>query len=165
MEQLTEHDMPPATEDTVVAGLTEEASASDLSDTPDVSADTPDDVPSVTDADIDYEALAAEDLATLQKLVPGISHITHIKDLPGAARYAELRDRGLNAEEAFWAACHASVAPRGGYDNRSHLRSAVPRGAGGNPAVMTAAEMHAAKELFEDLSESEIQKLYAKCRS
>ena len=71
---------------------------------------------------------------------------------------------GLTVEEAFWAACHASVARHVTYDNRSHLRSSVPRGASGNPTMMTASEMAAAKELFGDLTESEIQILYNKCR-
>ncbi len=165
MEQLTAFDESPAVDE-----MTEE--------TPTVTEDTPSDAPvsestvspeeepPAEDASIDYEALAAEDLAEIHRLVPSLSHITHLGELPGATRYAELRDRGLGVEEAFWAACHASVAPRPApYDNRSHLHSAVPRGASGNPAMMTAAEMHAAKELFDDLTESEIQKLYARCRA
>ncbi len=115
---------------------------------------------------IDYEALAAEDLVELRRLVPSL-RISHIGELPHAVRYGELRDRGLSVEEAFWASCHDAVSgvTSPTYDNRSHLHSAVPRGAAGNPAMMSASELRAAKELFEDLSESEIQKLYSKCRS
>ncbi len=115
---------------------------------------------------IDYDRLAEEDLAKIKKLVPALSGITHIGELPGANRYAELRDLGLGVEEAFWAACRGVVGTGRTvhYDNRSHLHSAVPRGVAGNPAVMSAAEMSAARDLFDDLSDAEIQKLYARCR-
>ncbi|MGN1206849.1 MAG: hypothetical protein ACI4SP_00965 [Eubacteriales bacterium] len=112
----------------------------------------------------DYEALAAEDLAEIHRLVPALEGITHLAELPNAVRYAALRDAGLSVEEALWAACHAVVAGRAPYDNRSHLRSSVPRGAAGNPAAMTASEMQAAKDLFGDLSEAEIERLYLRCR-
>ncbi len=133
-------------------------------DRPDVQAETP--VEETPPPSVDYEALAAEDLKELRRLVPSLSSLSHIGDLPGARRFAELREAGLTVEEAFWAACHTAVAERRpAYDTRSHLHSAVPRGASNNPAVMTASEMHAARELFSDLTESEIQKLYARCRS
>ncbi|MGM9608913.1 MAG: hypothetical protein ACI3XE_01665 [Eubacteriales bacterium] len=112
----------------------------------------------------DYEALAAEDLAEIHRLVPALEGVRHLAELPNAVRYAALRDAGLSVEEALWAACHTLVAGRAPYDNRSHLRSSVPRGAAGNPAAMTASEMQAAKDLFGDLSEAEIQRLYLRCR-
>lgn len=112
----------------------------------------------------DYEALAAEDLAEIHRLVPALEGVKHLAELPNAVRYAALRDAGLSVEEALWAACHAVVAGRAPYDNRSHLRSSVPRGAAGNPAAMTASEMQAAKDLFGDLSEAEIERLYLRCR-
>lgn len=113
---------------------------------------------------VDYEALAAADLAQIRDMFPSMRSFEHLSEIPNAHRYAKLRDAGLTVEEAFWAACHASVARHVTYDNRSHLRSSVPRGASGNPTMMTASEMAAAKELFGDLTESEIQILYNKCR-
>ena len=110
----------------------------------------------------DYKA--AEDLAEIHRLVPALEGVKHLAELPNAVRYAALRDAGLSVEEALWAACHAVVAGRAPYDNRSHLRSSVPRGAAGNPAAMTASEMQAAKDLFGDLSEAEIERLYLRCR-
>lgn len=113
---------------------------------------------------VDYAALAAQDLLEIQRMVPSLRGLSHLGELPNASRYAALRDAGLSVEEAFWAACH-TAARTASYDNRSHLHSVVPRGAAGNPAMMSASEMAAAKELFEDLSENEIQRLYAKCRA
>ncbi len=113
---------------------------------------------------VDYEALAAQDLEQIREMFPSMRSLEHLSEIPNALRYAKLRDAGLTVEEAFWAACHTSLQKRATYDNRSHLRSSVPRGAQGNPMMMTAAEMAAAKELFGDLTESEIQTLYNKCR-
>ncbi len=173
MDELT--DLIPLATDPVIspAEETDPVRTSEQEPTP---ADSPDTIQGAPEADflpeealppvVDYEALAAQDLAEIRRLVPSLSNLAHIGELPGAARYAELRESGLTVEEAFWAACHQSAVRRSpAYDNRSHLHSAVPRGAAGNPAVMTAAEMHAARELFDDLSESEIQKLYARCRA
>ena len=81
-----------------------------------------------------------------------------------ALRDAALRDAGLSGEEALHAACHAYLAPRAA-DNRAHLRSAVPIGAAGTPSRMTAAEMREARELFGDLTEGEIERLYARCQT
>ena len=121
--------------------------------------------PEETSPAVDYAAMAAEDLSHLQELFPSMRPYTHLSQIPNAMRYATLRDAGLTVEEAFWAACHHVMEKAPTYDNRSHLRSSVPRGAAGNPSMMTASEMAMAKELFGDLTESEIQTLYHKCRS
>ena len=114
---------------------------------------------------VDYARLAAEDLAEIQRIAPALAGLGHLSELPNAARYGALRDAGLSVEEAFWAASHGVAQRSGGYDNRSHLQTAVPRPASGNPAMMSASEMAQAKELFSDMSESDIQRLYARCRA
>lgn len=112
----------------------------------------------------DYERLAEEDMREIHRIAPIFASIREVGDLPNATRYATLRDAGLTVEEALWATCHAFL-PKNGYDNRSHLRSGVPRGAAGNPIQMSAEELAAAKDLFSDMSEAEIRRLYAKCRA
>lgn len=114
-------------------------------------------------APTDYAALAAEDLREIKRMAPSLAGLTHLAELPNALRYAALRDAGLSVEEALYAACHAFVTPRAA-DNRAHLRSAVPIGAAGTPSRMTAAEMREARELFGDLTEGEIERLYARCQ-
>ena len=84
--------------------------------------------------------------------------------LEQTARYAALRDAGLSVEEALWAACHRMVTRTAPYDNRSHLRASAPLGAAGNPVAMSAGEMQAARDLFSDLTDDEIERLYARCR-
>lgn len=113
---------------------------------------------------VDYAALAARDLGEIKRLAPALAGLSHLAELPNALRYAALRDAGLSVEEALHAACHAYLAPRA-VDNRAHLRSAVPIGAAGTPSRMTAAEMREARELFGDLTEGEIERLYARCQT
>lgn len=117
-----------------------------------------------TGAPVDYAALAARDLGEIKRLAPALTGLSHLAELPNALRYAALRDAGLSVEEALHAACHAYLAPRAA-DNRAHLRSAVPIGAAGTPSRMTAAEMREARELFGDLTEGEIERLYARCQT
>lgn len=117
-----------------------------------------------TVAPVDYAALAARDLGEIKRLAPALAGLSHLAELPNALRYAALRDAGLSVEEALHAACHAYLAPRAA-DNRAHLRSAVPIGAAGTPSRMTATEMREARELFGDLTEGEIERLYARCQT
>lgn len=117
-----------------------------------------------TGAPVDYAALATRDLGEIKRLAPALAGLSHLAELPNALRYAALRDAGLSVEEALHAACHAYLAPRAA-DNRAHLRSAVPIGAAGTPSRMTAAEMREARELFGDLTEGEIERLYARCQT
>ena len=117
-----------------------------------------------TGAPVDYAVLAARDLGEIKRLAPALAGLSHLAELPNALRYAALRDAGLSVEEALHAACHAYLAPRAA-DNRAHLRSAVPIGAAGTPSRMTAAEMREARELFGDLTEGEIERLYARCQT
>lgn len=117
-----------------------------------------------TGAPVDYAALAARDLGEIKRLAPALAGLSHLAELPNALRYAALRDAGLSVEEALHAACHAYLAPRSA-DNRAHLRSAVPIGAAGTPSRMTATEMREARELFGDLTEGEIERLYARCQT
>lgn len=117
-----------------------------------------------TGTPVDYAALAARDLGEIKRLAPALAGLSHLAELPNALRYAALRDAGLSVEEALHAACHAYLAPRSA-DNRAHLRSAVPIGAAGTPSRMTATEMREARELFGDLTEGEIERLYARCQT
>lgn len=122
------------------------------------------DADDATGVGVDYAALAARDLGEIKRLAPALAGLSHLAELPNALRYAALRDAGLSVEEALHAACHAYLAPRAA-DNRAHLRSAVPIGAAGTPSRMTAAEMREARELFGDLTEGEIERLYARCQT
>ena len=104
----------------------------------------------------DYALLEAEDLATIRALFDEYQTISSITELDNPLRYATLRDLGLSVKEAFLATQRKQ--PR--YNNRSHLKSSVPRGARSDGVSMSAEALREAREIFSGLSDSEIQKLY-----
>ena len=72
-------------------------------------------------------------------------------------RYSELRLLGATAREAYLATAKVRLSIS---DNRSHLSSAVPRGAKSPIGKMTANELRAARELFTGATDKEIMRLY-----
>ena len=105
--------------------------------------------------EIDYEALIASDVNTLKSEFPELSGLKDITELNNPLRYAALRDLGLTPEEAYLA-----TAKRPTQDTRSHLRSAHGRNAAASLNMMSQYELSAARDLFPNLSDSEIQRLY-----
>lgn len=137
----------------------EEILPKDSTDTPQEApaseTDTPDD-PQAEEASIDYEQLAAEDLAEIKRLDPSYAPAAHLSELPFARRFAELRDLGLSVKEALAAA--SPRFERG--DGKNHLRAVAPRGARASEGTLDRDSMKEAKLLFGNLSESEINALY-----
>lgn len=104
---------------------------------------------------IDYEALIASDVSTLKSEFPELRDLKDITELNNPLRYAALRDLGLTPEEAYLA-----TAKRPVQDTRGHLRSAHGRNAAVSVNMMSQHELAAARDLFPNLSDSEIQRLY-----
>ena len=129
-----------------------------------ISDDTPSVIPeepvAADDADggaeVDYEDIIRQDLDALRAEFPELASITEITQLHNPLRYAALRDMGLTASEAY-KATSPRQKPR---DNRAHLTAAMPRAGVNRYGGMTKREMDTARELFEGLSDSEIQALY-----
>ena len=101
--------------------------------------------------------LMGEDVTHLRSVFPELQQLEDVSELNNSARYSELRSLGLTPEEAYLATKKREAV----YDNRSHLVSAVPAAAH-SPRGMSGRELGVARELFSDLSDSEIQKLYQK---
>ena len=106
---------------------------------------------------IDYAALARSDVEELSSEFSELSELTDITELENPLRYAALRDLGLTAAEAYL----ATTKNRHKADNRSHLFgtkmvSSTPLG------VMSERELESARELFSDMSDAQIRKLYKK---
>lgn len=117
----------------------------------------------ITEQTVAQTPLSAEetvdrDLNELRESFPELSEINSVTELKNPTRYAALRDLGLSAEEAYLAT-NGRVAKG---DNRSHLTSGVPASARIPASGMSRAQMEDARELFRDLSDTEIQKLYQK---
>ena len=111
-----------------------------------------------SNAAVDYGEIERQDLEELRIAFPHLKDVKSITELSNPLRYAALRDLGLTPKEAYL----ATNEPIHRYDTRSHLRSSVPRGASTPSGVLPAHELEAARELFSDLSDREIQKLYKK---
>ena len=107
---------------------------------------------------VNYTELARADMEELRSLFPHLREKTSITELDNPLRYAALRDLGLTPKEAYL----ATNEPMQKYDNRSHLRSSVPKSASAPTGILTRGELEAARELFSGLSDREIQKLYKK---
>ena len=104
---------------------------------------------------IDYEALIASDVEALRSQFPELRGIKDITDLNNPLRYAALRDLGLTPEEAYLA-----TAKRHTQDTRAHLRSAHGRSAAASASIMSHQELSVARELFPNLSDADLQRLY-----
>ena len=105
---------------------------------------------------VDYAAIIKADTDELKARFPELNKITDISELDNPLRYAALRDLGLTPEEAYLA-----TRKRRYSDNRSHLYPSpgISKNDGG---AIPESEMRSARELFSDMSDTEIRKLYRK---
>lgn len=127
-----------------------------------------DSVPSPSDAGTeqtheetaDYSKIMEEDLRALKAEFSELASMKDICELKNPIRYGALRDLGLTAKEAYL----ASGGRRATSDNRAHLHSSVPKGATSPLGEIPRKEFEMAREIFSDLSDGEIQKLYRKVK-
>lgn len=105
---------------------------------------------------VDYSELAARDIEEIHSRFPESRHISTVHSLDNPERYAELRDLGLSAYEAYL----ATQTPRKMRDNRAHLTGSVPKGASGPAVSLSISELDSMRDVFGALSDSEIQSLY-----
>ena len=103
---------------------------------------------------VNYAELIVSDAMELAEQFPDLEGIKDITELENPLRYAALRDLGLTAAEAYLA-----TSPKRKQDNRAHLRP-IRSVAKSSSALMSEAEMSAARELFGDISDSQIRQLY-----
>ena len=109
-------------------------------------------VPTLEDIlESDYGELTAE--------FPEISSLDDISKMEGAIRYGELRELGLSPREAYLATRKKTVRE---VSARAHLTPATPSAARTAGIAMPRAELKIARELFGELSDSEIESLYKK---
>ena len=106
-------------------------------------------------AAVDYEALIESDMDKLRAEFPELRGITDITELNNPLRYAALRDLGLTPEEAYLA-----TSKRRTQDTRAHLKSAHGRSASAPMGIMSQRDLATARDLFPDLSDAELQRLY-----
>lgn len=108
--------------------------------------------------EVDYASVLNADIEALRGEFPELASMEGIGELADPIRFGALRDLGLTAKEAYL----ASGGRRRAYDNRTHLISSVPGGARSAVDGISRQELDMARDLFDGMSESEIQKLYRK---
>ncbi len=118
-----------------------------------ISKDSP--APEYSKEEIDE--LLFDDLAELTEEFPELSGTKNITDIRGATRYAALRDMGLSPREAYLA-----TLPKAQTDTRAHLHIGVPARVRAPLSSMTVKELYQAREIFGDLDDREIERLYRK---
>lgn len=154
---VTEELTAPATEPEADIQDDSEADAT-VAETTETPEQTPTDE-AEHDGEIDYERLMAEDAERLRAIFPELRNLNSIADLGCAMRYAALRDLGLSCEEAYLAA-RGRVTKR---NNRTHLSAAVTASAEGRGTI-PRGELRVAREIFPDLTDSELQRLYSRVK-
>ena len=107
----------------------------------------------------DYEELMRSDLEELKREFPELADTESLTDIKNPLRYGALRDLGLSPTEAYLAA-RGKVSRA---DNRAHLLHSVPRHAASG-GIMPHEELDRARELFRDMSDTEIQRLYKRVK-
>ena len=111
----------------------------------------------VDEADNENPEELSEDIEELKKDFPELD-ISSITELDNPTRYAALRQLGLSVREAYLATAKRTVKS----DSRAHLTDSYPRSAKAPVSTMTRSELREARELFSDLSDSQINQLYKK---
>ena len=159
---VNEAEIDVMTEAEEIAPITEENSSGEDSPVQNENEDTLENVedttlPGTIEDAPDYDEIAREDVAELKKNFPELRNLSDLTELKNPLRYAALRDLGLSATEAYLAT--GGRAPT--YDNRAHLTPSVPSGASLS-REMSRGDYDMAKEIFSDLSDAEIRKLYRK---
>lgn len=117
-------------------------------------------LPEAEEEKSDYARIVEDDLAALRAEFSELSDIGSILELKNPVRYGALRDLGLTPAEAYLATEGRALRR----DNRSHLKSSVPPRAAQLTDNIPKRELEIARELFSDLSDKEIHKLYKRVK-
>lgn len=116
----------------------------------------------------DFDALATRDLLTLKEAFPEeTATLKSLFELPDPQLFGAFRESGLSAREAY-RAMQVAVSRRETPDDNGkfHLRhSVIPRGTVASGSGISYREMQEARELFSDLSPSELISLYKRVKN
>lgn len=110
------------------------------------------------------ERILSADLAAIKAEFKGAEKFNSVAEFPNIKRFGEMRDLGLSAVEAFRVAqpdiVAESFAPHAVADSKSHLKSAVPKGARDTSITIPSGELDEYRELFPGKSDAELNALY-----
>jgi hypothetical protein len=125
------------------------------------------------DRAVKLDALKRADLAAVQAAYPEAKKYARVDDFPNFKRFAELRDMGASPEEAYMATHGSAVVSTAvkatkqttlNHQNKDHLRSSAPKPAKDTSVKISRAELQDLRDLFPNMRDAEIIKLYKKTR-
>lgn len=120
---------------------------------------------------VNFERIAANDLAELQAEYPDTKKYKHVRDMPSEVlkKFADLRNIGVNAVDAYAAANRngirkyaATSAKKATSNGKEHLQSSIPKASKNNAPRMTRADLEYWRGMFPKKSDKEIVALYRK---
>lgn len=126
-------------------------------------------------ANLAFEKKALADLAEIQKECPETKKYKHFSEMPNSKRYAELMATEKMTPVEAYLASHPRESRQGIVeatkqqslnDTKRHLKSAVPNNGGsGDPAYISKSEMRRYREMFPEMSDTEIRALHKRATS
>lgn len=134
----------------------------------DESGDADTDAEEAPEGGNDFAARAESDLSEITKAFPSLG-LKSLGDIQNIQRFAELRDKGVSAAEAF-AATNARMLMEGAErvgaskaTGKAHLQSVAKKAGARAASQMTSAEREAAREFFGDnMSDKDLEQLFKK---
>lgn len=117
---------------------------------------------------VEFEKKMKADFAEIQREYPETRSLKSLTEIENLGKFGRFRDMGLSPKEAYAAAnpdsmrrsVAAATKQQSLNDTKTHLKSAVPVGSKDDGIVMTKGELAEWRDLFPNLSDKEISKLY-----
>jgi hypothetical protein len=116
----------------------------------------------------EFEKKMQSDFAEIQREFPETRGLKSLREIENLAKFGRFRDLGLSPKEAYAAANPDSVRKRVAAatkqqslnETKAHLKSAVPAGSKDDGIAISKKELKEWRDLFPNLSDKEIGKLY-----
>lgn len=116
----------------------------------------------------EFEKKMRADLEEVQREFPETKSLKSISEIENFAVFGRLRDLGLTPKQAYVAANADSVRKsvatatkqQSLNETKAHLKSAVPKGSKDETIVMSKKDLAEWRDLFPNMSDKEIVKLY-----
>ena len=116
----------------------------------------------------EFEKKMLSDFAEIQREFPETRGLKSLREIENLAKFGRFRDLGLSPKEAYAAAnpdsvrksVAAATKQQSLNETKAHLKSAVPAGSKDDGIAISKKELREWRDLFPNLSDKEIGKLY-----
>lgn len=116
----------------------------------------------------EFEKKMLSDFAEIQREFPETRGLKSLREIENLAKFGRFRDLGLSPKEAYAAAnpdsvrksVAAATKQQSLNETKAHLKSAVPAGSKDDGIAISKKELREWRDLFPNLSDKEISRLY-----